>query len=254
MSVVGESLVRVKKGWCRGLLSVAAFCGKQNFRCISTMQKTGLQNRLKSGDNFPMTEPEPLRWNMTLPDGQPLRWGMGNDFVWNGKVPARYYQPEPTHTMSQNLIAADLAPALVTEVIADITATRAKMPFVQPLAADAKKRILEKGLGNAGLCDLFYAAAQENAGQLAASFPMAAWQQDRNFITQFRPIVEALEKLASDARDTLTAAESDDYAAGREAYDDLKRSAVGPAIEQVRAVMRERHGRRNPPPAPPSAA
>lgn len=201
-----------------------------------------------------MPEPEPLRWNMPLPDGQPLRWGMGNEFVWNGTVPRRYYEHQPTQTMSQNLISADFAPALAAEVTADITATRAKLPFLQPLAADVKKRMLEKGLGNAGLCDLFYAAAQENAGQLAASFPMAAWQQDRAFIASFRPIVEALEKLASDARDTLTAAESDDYAAGREAYDDLKRSAVGPAIEQARAMMRERHGRRSPPPAPPPAS
>ena len=39
----------------------------------------------------PMPEPEPLRWDMTLPDGQPLRFDMGPEFTWDGTVPARYY-------------------------------------------------------------------------------------------------------------------------------------------------------------------
>ncbi len=193
-----------------------------------------------------MNEPEPLKWGMTLPDGQPLRWDMGPDFTWDGNVPARYYN-HPTNTnMSQDLISADFTQAQASEVITDLQASRAKMPFIRALTEKEKKHILEKGLGNAGLCDVFYAAAKENAGKLAADFAMAKWEQDRAFIATYKPVVEFLEKFASDARDSLTAAESDDYAAGREAYDDLKRDAVGPAIDAARAVMRERHGKRTP--------
>ena len=31
--------------------------------------------------------PEPLRWDMILPNGEPLRWDMGPEFTWDGNVP-----------------------------------------------------------------------------------------------------------------------------------------------------------------------
>jgi hypothetical protein len=184
---------------------------------------------------------------MILPDGKPLRYDMGPEFTWDGKVPARFYQtPTTPPHMPQNLISATLAQTLADELIADFNALRAKMAFLRTLSDAEKKRILEKGLGNMALCEVLHAAAEENSGKLAGDFPKAEWEADREFLAVFRPVVEVGEKLTADMRDTLTAAESDDYATGREAYDDLKRDAVGPKIDQARALMRERHGRRAP--------
>ncbi len=103
------------------------------------------------------------------------------------------------------------------------------------------------GLGNMALEDLIRTAATENPGELASNFPLADWDKDRSFATTYRPVVTAMQKLASDMEDTLFAADSHKWTAALEAYGDLKGDGVGPAIDQARALMRQRHGRRKPP-------
>ncbi len=39
--------------------------------------------------------PSPLRYDMTLPNGEPLRWDMGPEFTWDGDVPS-HLQPNTT--------------------------------------------------------------------------------------------------------------------------------------------------------------
>ena len=199
-----------------------------------------------------MPEPEPLRWDMTLPDGQPLRFDMGPEFTWDGKVPASYYQNQTNTSMTQNLISATLAQALADEIVADIAALRAKQAaFLLALSAADKATILKMGLGNAALADLIRTAATENPGELSANFPTAEWDHDRAFAATYRPAVDAIKKLASDMEDTLMAADSDAWTAATEAYADLKGKAVGPAIDQARATMRARFGKKTPKPAAP---
>ena len=201
----------------------------------------------------PMPEPEPLRWDMTLPDGQPLRFDMGPEFTWDGKVPARYYQ-NTTNPMTQDLISADLAQILATELIADFAAIRAKQAaFLLALTADQKSHIPKLGTGNMAFEAVVRTAATENPGKLSADFPMAKWDQDRGFSSRFRPVFAVGAKLISDMEDTLMAADSDAYSAAQRAYDDLKRDAVGPAIDQARTMMRDRHGPKPPKtPKPPT--
>ncbi len=198
-----------------------------------------------------MPEPEPLRCDMTLPDGQPLRWDTGPEFTWDGKVPARYYQNQTSDPMTQDLISADIAQALADELIADIAALRAKQAaFLLALSAADKAHLLKLGTGNMALEGIIRTAATESPGQLAADFPLTKWDQDRNFAATYRPVVAAIQKLTSDMEDTLLAADSDAWTAATEAYADLKGGAVGPAIDQARALMRQRHGQRTPKPAP----
>ena len=45
---------------------------------------------LRSGPHAPFM-PEPLRWDMTLPNGQPLRWDMGPEYTWDGDIPNSAY-------------------------------------------------------------------------------------------------------------------------------------------------------------------
>jgi len=60
--------------------------------------------------------PEPLRFDMTLPNGEPLRWDMGPEFTWDGNVPSHLY---PTTIMQQN----DASIVVPAEAEADILAT-----------------------------------------------------------------------------------------------------------------------------------
>ncbi len=57
-----------------------------------------------------MPEPEPLRFDMTLPNGQPLRWDTPGA-RWDGtvaEVMAAIEPPTTTTAMPQNLISATL--------------------------------------------------------------------------------------------------------------------------------------------------
>lgn len=201
---------------------------------------------------FAMPEPEPLRWDMTLPDGQQLRWDMGPEFTWDGKVPARYYQNQTNTSMSQDLISASIAQTLANELIADFAAIRAKQEaFLKAYTAEEKAGLPKLGTGNMVFEGVVRTAATENPGKLSADFPLAAWDQDRGFSAIYRPVVAASQKLTSDMEDTLFASDSDCLAAANDAYADLKRDAVGPAIDQARAIMRERRRGRGPTPQNP---
>ncbi len=187
-----------------------------------------------------MPERPPLRMDMTLPDGQPLRFDMGPEFTWDGKVPERYYQNQTNPSMSQDLISADLAQTLADEIITDFAAIRAKMDFLKAYTAEQKSHFPKLGTGNLAFENIMRAAADENPGKLAGDFSLAKWDQDRNFSATFRPVVAVAQKLTSDMEDTLLAADSDSYDAANEAYNDLKRDAVGPKIDEARAMRRER--------------
>lgn len=190
---------------------------------------------------------------MTLPNGEPLRFDMGPEFTWDGKVPARYYNSTRSTNMAQDLISADLAQTLADELIADLAALRTKQAaFLTALSADAKATILKMGTGNMALEGIIRTAATESPGELAADFPLANWDQDRGFASTYRPVVAAAQKLVSDMEDTLLAADSDAWTAASDAYGDLKKDAVGPAIDQARAMYRERRRGGPKPPHPPT--
>lgn len=201
-----------------------------------------------------MPERPSLRWDMTLPDGQPLRWDMGPEFTWDGRVPERYYQNQTPTSMSQDLIAADIAQTLADELIADFAAIRIKQAaFLKAYTAAEKSHFPKLGTGNAAFENVMRTAAGENPGKLSADFPMAKWDQDRGFSAIYREVVAVAQKLTSDMEDTLLAADSDSFNAANDAYADLKRDAVGPAIDQARAMMRERRRGSTPkPPKPPT--
>jgi hypothetical protein len=194
---------------------------------------------------------EKLRWDMTLPNGEPLRWDMGPQFVWDGEVPD-HLNPLNPPPMPQNLISATLAQTLATELIADIAALRTKQQaFLLALSAEQKKDLMKMGSGNLALEALIRSAATENPGELASNFPLAAWDEDRTFAATYRPVVAAAQKLASDMEDTLFAADSDAWTVAMDAYSDIKEDGVGPAIDQARAIMRQRRrGHGSTPPTP----
>lgn len=160
--------------------------------------------------------------------------------------------------MSQDLISAEITKTFADELIADIAALREKQKaFLMALPADVKAAIAKMGTGNMALEGILRTASTENPGELSADFPLAEWDKDRGFGTNYRPVVAAIQKLASDMVDTLLAADSDSWAAAGDAYGDLKKDAVGPAIDQARAMYRERRrgsGPKTPkPPTPPPA-
>lgn len=188
----------------------------------------------------PPSEPQPFRYDEGLFYDDPA-------VTYDGFHPAVLNQNPTTPPMQQNLISETLAPTLVTELLADIAALRAKMTFIMSLTNEQRQELLKLGLGNAAIADLLRSAATENPGELASNFPLAEWDKDRAFATALRPVTAAYGKLGSDLEDTQLAVDSDVWNHALEAYSDLKKSATGPMIDEARAFFRQRHGRRTPP-------
>lgn len=65
--------------------------------------------------------PEPLRWDMTLPNGEPLRFDMGPEFTWDGDVPEHLYSPK---RMQQNLISKTITTEAHDAILAKINELR----------------------------------------------------------------------------------------------------------------------------------
>lgn len=87
--------------------------------------------------------PSPLRFDMTLPNGEPLRWDMGPEFTWDGDVPSHL---QPNTTMQQN----DASIVIPAEAEADILATaellRTKIAaFAKTLTEDERESYFKLG-------------------------------------------------------------------------------------------------------------
>ena len=77
--------------------------------------------------------PEPLRWDMTLPNGEPLRWDMGPAFRWDGSVPENL---NPSRPMQQNDIDISITAQQEAEILATLESLRTKLlAFAQDIPA-----------------------------------------------------------------------------------------------------------------------
>jgi len=89
--------------------------------------------------------PEPLRWDMILPNGEPLRWDMGPEFTWDGNVPEHLYS---TKRMQQNLISKTITPAahqLILDKINELRVLIEAQCAVVP--ADVREELFRLGDG-----------------------------------------------------------------------------------------------------------
>ncbi len=146
-----------------------------------------------------MAEPEPLRFDMTLPDGQPLRWDMGPEFTWDGKVPARSYQNQHT-PMQQN----DLSIVITSQQEADIIA--AADALIAKIAAFAMTITDDQRAGYFKLSDQrlpFHEKCRDYMHQQAATVPgtidlteydkeQAAWDALGRIIAKVNTILQPL--------------------------------------------------------------
>jgi hypothetical protein len=89
--------------------------------------------------------PEPLRWDMILPNGQPLRFDMGPEFTWDGNVPEHLY---PTNTMStqQNLADITITDAAHTSITTKLGVVRGEIEAVATeVPADVAENLFRLG-------------------------------------------------------------------------------------------------------------
>lgn len=198
--------------------------------------------------------PEPLRWDMTLPNGQPLRWDMGPEYTWDGNVPASAYPPT---AMQQNDIAITITPAQETAFNAAAQALTDLIAAFTVTITDAQRATYFK-LGDARLA--FHNKCRDYMHQQPGTVPptvnLTEYDKDetsRNAVdrmiakanTILQPLVDTQTVLGADLLDAdlsyynyLPLAANAGQAGAQDIHGDLKTSYPG--------------GRRPKPPAPPA--
>src|SRR5882672_4352972 len=79
--------------------------------------------------------PEPLRWDMTLPNGEPLRWD-SPQFVWDGFVPENL---NPNQPMQQNLNSTAITQTQEDAIITKAGELRALIEAVTVAVPDDRR-------------------------------------------------------------------------------------------------------------------
>jgi hypothetical protein len=97
--------------------------------------------------------PEPLRWNMTLPNGEPLRFDMGPAFIWNGNVPAYLYPVMPSDP--NNKISLVISAADKTMLLGHFSAIIDYFADKGPALTAVQRKMQSIGDERAGMLDVF---------------------------------------------------------------------------------------------------
>lgn len=145
--------------------------------------------------------PEPLRFDMILPNGQPLRWDMGPEFRWDGNVPESLTNP-PIHMPNDNLISDEMTTAAVTAVNNAITAIRTNMSFLISLTNTERRSKAKLGDGRVALDEDAYPLMAQNPSLIPAFVVLTEVTKDRVLRTQIDAIRLSLTSLCSDVDDT----------------------------------------------------
>ena len=147
---------------------------------------------------FHVAAPEPLRYDMILPNGQPLRWDMGPEYTWDGNLPASAYPNPPTPMTTENRISATLAAADLTAIIGHLNAARALMPFLVSVANEDRNKITKFG-DKSQAFDEKCADYEAQRPDLVPNFvSVPETTKDRTLIAQMKTINAILAQLADD--------------------------------------------------------
>ncbi len=192
-----------------------------------------------------MPEPEPLRWDMTLPDGQPLRFDMGPEFTWDGNVPARYYQNNTS--MPQNLISATLAATDLATILTNLEANDALMPFLLSLSNEQRKTLFKAGAKRAGAIALAQVAVTQFPQIFPGTFNATELNKDVALRSAIMTVQAEYISRAAACDDTLLALNADGMQHVIEVYKYVKAAkdtvpGIRPIYEQM-AVYFERPDR-----------
>jgi hypothetical protein len=143
-----------------------------------------------------MPAPEPLRWDMTLPNGQPLRWDMGPEFRWDGNVPASAYPS--TAMTTENRISATLADADLAAFIGHINSARALVPFLFSVPNDERNQLAKFGDKSQAFDDKIASYEQQRPDFVPSFCSVTEANMDRKLRSQCAQAEAAVAQLHDD--------------------------------------------------------
>lgn len=201
--------------------------------------------------------PSPLRYDMTLPNGEPLRWDMGPEFTWDGDVPSHL---QPNTPMQQN----DASIVISAEAEADILATaellRTKIAaFAKTLTEDERESYFKLGDKRTAFdqkCDNYM---HQHPNTVPPTVNVAEYDKDGAARASFLRIRAKISEVNTPVDDTLIVIGADRMDANLAYYHYLPLAAdagISPA-EGLHADLKETypggHRSRKSSPTPPAA-
>jgi hypothetical protein len=199
--------------------------------------------------------PEPLRFDMILPNGQPLRWDMGPEFRWNGNLPESLTNqaiPMP----SNKLISAEMTAAAVTAINGAIATIRTNLPFLISLTNAERRSKAKLGDGRVALDEDAYPLMAQNPTLIPMFILLEEVTKDRILRSQLDVIRLSLTSLGSDIDDTELVLGHEMFKAYLAFYSNAQQAAVrgvagAQTVVDTLAPYFARPSRNPTPPTPP---
>ena len=192
----------------------------------------------------------PLRFDMTLPNGEPLRWDTPGA-RWGGTVEEVMATLNQNKNMNTNKISAVLSDADKATALGHIQSIITLFTFLQGLTKDQKKILNKAANGRLPFIQQAYVYAQQNPTVLPGTFSLTEFGKDVTFSTAFLPVLTALNSLLEKCNDTFTLANSEAYDQALDVYDSFKRSNRNGEYDAIVAALGE-FFKKNTPPTPPT--
>ena len=124
--------------------------------------------------------------------------------------------------MSQNLISATLPAADAAEVAQNLSAAKAKMPFLSALQATDVSSLFKVGNAYLPFIDKVYQVVVSHPEILPAVFDKDEFLRDYELFNTIRPILNQANELVEALQKTYTAVGSDTLVAALEVYASVK--------------------------------
>src|SRR4051812_19798408 len=183
--------------------------------------------------------PEPLRWDMILPDGEPLRWDDPR-FTWDGFVPEGNNAPK---IMTQNLIDLQIPDADWLAIDAALLTLETKFGAkLLDLTVDQRKQLTKMGDKSEAFCRQALINGRQNAAALPPQTvtDLTAEEGDLANIDKIRPRLVRLMSLTEKGDDTEMALGSDIMVFSLTLYGVLQAIGQGAGLDDLRGQMKAR--------------
>jgi hypothetical protein len=162
----------------------------------------------------------PLRYDLTLPDGQPLRFDTPGA-RWDGTVEYVMAASESQNnktTMNQNLVSAALTAQTVTNINTAIATIRTNLPFLLNLTPEQRRTLQHAASSGQGVLQDTLTFVAQHPEALPATFSTAEFAKDGALLSPFAPVVAAMDQLNTDVNDTFVALQADLYSQFLDVY------------------------------------
>jgi hypothetical protein len=194
----------------------------------------------------------PLRYDMTLPNGEPLRWDTPGA-RWDGTVEEVLAAGNQNNTM-QNKISATLSDTDKTAALGHFTALLALLTFLRNLTDEEKKHINKAANGRLPFIQQAQQYAVQFPGALPSNFNLTEFTKDVTFLSQFVTVVNADENFHEKIRDVFTLANSDAYDQALKVYNFFKAANFNgdynAVVAQLGTYFEGQGKKKTPPPTP----